>query len=70
MKEKQKFYRCHVVRDGALYMISFRADGVQLAYDHALTLARNFGGQLVKRSLAYVGGREPADDFGEFKEVA
>ena len=66
-----KFYRAFALRasPGANLSISFQADSLQLAADHARHHCRAEGVEYV--GVRYLGREEPdSPDFGHFKEIA
>jgi hypothetical protein len=65
---RQQFYRAFALRPGANLSISFRADNLQLARDHAGHCCRQEGVELV--GVRYIGREEPTTpDYGHFKEI-
>lgn len=66
---RQQFYRAFALRPGANLSISFRADNLQLAHDHAAHCCRQEGVELV--GVRYIGREEPTTpDYGHLKEIA
>lgn len=69
MTERQQFYRAFALGRGQNLSISFRADNLQLAADHARQCCRADGHEYV--GVRYLGRETPTTaDFGRFKEIA
>jgi hypothetical protein len=70
VRERQQFYRAFALRPGANLSISFRADNLQEAADHARHCC--WGEKVEYVGVRYIGREEPVNspDYGHFKEIA
>jgi hypothetical protein len=66
MKEVQRFYRATWVDLLGTGTISFRADNMQLAWDHAEHCAGCLGVNKKILDVKFIGRQEPTGDFGVF----
>lgn len=68
MRKKPRFYRAVLWGPKGQYTVSFEADLLNLAWDHAAQLCAVEKQDLIVREVKFIGHDEPKTDFGKIVE--